>query len=92
LPYRIENTLFKNPFCNFFGTVQASNFGSHGNWTIFASSVVSLHESCTKNEQNRICRCQVFLKLNSHHSSVRRVLMLTSPSEKEVQSFHEVQG
>ncbi len=41
-------------------TVKASNFGPF----FFASSVASLDESCTKNEQNRFCRSKVFLQLS----------------------------
>ncbi len=45
-------------------TVRASNFGPHGNFGPFlASSVASLDESCTKNEQNQIFRSKVFLEL-----------------------------
>ncbi len=33
-----------------------------------------------------------FYNLYSLHFSVGRVLMIASPSEKEVQSFHEVQS
>jgi hypothetical protein len=45
-------------------TVKAPNFGPHGNFGLFlASSVASVDESCTKNEQNRICRSIVFLQL-----------------------------
>jgi hypothetical protein len=47
----------------------------------FASSVAALEESCTKNEQNRICRSNVFFcNFHSHHFSVRRVLMIASTS------------
>ncbi len=45
-------------------TVKASNFGPHENFGLFlASSVASLDESCTKNEQNQICRSEVYLQL-----------------------------
>jgi hypothetical protein len=45
-------------------TVKGSNFGPHGNFGFFlASSVASVDESCTKNEQNRICRSKVFPQL-----------------------------
>jgi hypothetical protein len=44
--------------------VKASNFGPHGNFGHFlASSVASVDESCTKNEQSWICRSKVFLQL-----------------------------
>ncbi len=47
------------------GTVKASNLGPQGNLGIFlASSVAFVDESCTKNEQNRICRSKGFLKLS----------------------------
>jgi hypothetical protein len=46
------------------GTIKASNFGPHRNVGLFlASSVSSVDESCTKNEQNRICRFKAFLQL-----------------------------
>jgi hypothetical protein len=75
-------------------TVKASNFGPHGNFggLFLASSVASVDESCTENEQNRICRSKVSLQLFALHFSVGRVSMIASPSEKEVQSFHEVQS
>jgi hypothetical protein len=59
----------------------------------FPSSVASLDESCIKNEQNHICRSKVvmFHKFHSLQISVRPVSMIASPSEEEVQSFHEVQ-
>ncbi len=45
-------------------TVKASNFGPQGNFGLFlTSSVAPLDESCTKNEQNRICRPEVLLQL-----------------------------
>jgi hypothetical protein len=45
-------------------TVKASNFGPHGNFGLFlASSVASMDELCTQNEQNRICRSKVFPQL-----------------------------
>jgi hypothetical protein len=45
-------------------TVNASNFGSRGNFGLFLpSSVISVNESCAKNEQNRICRSNGFLLL-----------------------------
>ncbi len=44
--------------------VISSNFGPYGNFMIFlASSVASVDESCTKNEQNQICRSRGFLQL-----------------------------
>jgi hypothetical protein len=45
-------------------TVKVSNFGPHGNFGVFlASSVASMDELCTQNEQNRICRSKVFPQL-----------------------------
>jgi hypothetical protein len=45
-------------------TVKASNLTPHGNFGLFVtSSVTSLDVSCTKNEQDRICRSKVFLQL-----------------------------
>jgi hypothetical protein len=45
-------------------TVKASTFGPHGNFgLLLASSVASVVESCTKNEQNQICKSNVFLQL-----------------------------
>jgi hypothetical protein len=46
-------------------TVEASNFGPHGNFgLLLARSVASLGESCTKNEQNRVWESYVFLQLS----------------------------
>jgi hypothetical protein len=59
----------------------------------FASSVASLDESCTKNEQNCICRSKVILYIFFPlHFSVGRVTMIASPSEKEVLNLNEVQS
>jgi hypothetical protein len=45
-------------------TVKAFNFGPHGNFGLFlTSSVASVDEPCTKSEENRICRSEVFLEL-----------------------------
>jgi hypothetical protein len=45
-------------------TLEASNFGPHRNFGLFLafSAVLSLDESCTKKEQNRISRSRVFVK------------------------------
>jgi hypothetical protein len=68
-------------------TVKASNFGPHGNVGLFlASSVASVEESCTKNEQNRIFTSKLFYNFYSLHYSVGRVSKIASPSEKYVQS------
>jgi hypothetical protein len=49
---------------NSWSTVKAPNFGPHGNFGLFlASSVASVDESCTKNEKNRTCRPNIFIKL-----------------------------
>ncbi len=46
-------------------TVNASKFEPYGNLGPFlASSVASLAESCTKIEQNRICKSKVLLQLS----------------------------
>jgi hypothetical protein len=69
-------------------TVKASNFGPHGNvGPFFASSVASLDELCTKNEQNPICKSEAFLQLSVSTFFVRSVLnpmllMTASPSRK----------
>jgi hypothetical protein len=75
-------------------TVKASNFGPHRNFGLFlASSIASLDESCNKNEHNRICRSELFsTTFVLFIFSVGRISMTASPSEKEVQSFHEVQS
>jgi hypothetical protein len=50
--------------CSYKYTVKTSNFGPHENFGPFCESIVaSLDESCTKSEQNRICRSKVFLQL-----------------------------
>jgi hypothetical protein len=61
-------------------TVKASNF-----WPFLARSVASLGEIliCTKNEQDRICKSAVFLRVLFIYHSVGRVLMIASPHEKE---------
>jgi hypothetical protein len=62
-------------------TVKASNFGP-----LFASSVASLVESCTKNEQNRFVNLKVFYNFYYLHLSVGWVSLIASDSEKEVQT------
>jgi hypothetical protein len=57
-----ENITVRTVFPHF--TAKASNFGPHGNFGLFlGSSVASMDESCTKNEQNRIGRSKVFVYL-----------------------------
>jgi hypothetical protein len=59
----------------------------------FASSVASSDESCAKNEQNEMgVDVNCFYNFYSLHFSVGRVSMTASPSEEELQSFHEVQS
>jgi hypothetical protein len=56
-------------------TMKASNFGPHGNFEPFlVRPVASLGELCAKNEQNRLCKSKVCLKLLFHYSCFRRTL------------------
>jgi hypothetical protein len=74
-------------------TVKVSNFGPHGNFGLFlASSVASVDVSCTKKNRTEFVDLKFFYNFYSLHFSVGRVSMIASPSEKEVQSFHEVQS
>ncbi len=66
LPYCTIGNKAKKPIETI--TVKASNFGPDGTFgpfflSLFASLVASFDESCTKYEQNRICRSEVFLQL-----------------------------
>ncbi len=58
----------------------------------FASPVYSLNETCTKIKRHEFVDGTFFYQFYSLHFSVGRVLMIASPSEIEVQSFHEVQS
>jgi hypothetical protein len=75
-------------------TVKASNFGPHGNFGLFlAGSVASVGESCTKKKnKTEFVDLKYFYNFYSLHFSVGRVSMIANSSEKEVQSFHEVQS
>jgi hypothetical protein len=74
-------------------TVQAPNFVPHGNFgLIFASSLASSYELFTKNEQNKFLDLKFFYNFYSLHFSVGCVPIIASASEKEVQTFHEVQS
>jgi hypothetical protein len=73
-------------------TVKASNFGSHRNIGPFlARSVASSAEFCAKNDQNRLSNRKFVYNFDSIHLSVRLVFRIASPSEKQLQSSHEVQ-
>jgi hypothetical protein len=76
-------------------TVKASNFGLHGNFGLFlASSVASVlwMNHVRKMNRTELVDLTFFYNFYSLHFSVKRVSVIASPSEKEVQSFHEVQG
>jgi hypothetical protein len=62
----VDKTFFPLPQCpcslGIAYTVKASNFGPHGNFLPFlARSVVSLGISCSKNDQNVVCKSNDFL-------------------------------
>jgi hypothetical protein len=72
-------------------SVKASNFRPHGHFgPFFCKFLVSLDESCTKNEQNRICGSKVFLRLLIFSFFCRTRFDYSNPFWKSVQSFHEV--
>jgi hypothetical protein len=74
-------------------TVKASNFRPHENFGLFlASSVASVDESCTRNEQNRTCRSKVFQQVLSSLFFCRTCFSDSKSFWKEVQSFHEVRS
>ncbi len=69
----------------FFFTVKASNFEPHGNFGAFlARPVASLGTLCTKNEQSRLCKSEVFYNFHFLHILVGRFLMMASPTEKSL--------
>ncbi len=75
-------------------TVKASNFGPDAIFGHFlASSVASLDEICTTNEQSCICKSSIFLTLPFSSFFCRTRFDDSKPFlEKRVQSLHEVQS
>jgi hypothetical protein len=77
--------MFFNPQSEL-NTVRACNFQSHGNFGPFlASSIVSVDELCTKNEQNRIYE-QFSVTFIFSFFFVGRALKLASFLEKTAKS------
>jgi hypothetical protein len=77
-------------------TVKAFNSGPRGNFGLFlASSVASVllwMNHVQKKNRTEFVDLKIFYNIYSFHFSVGRVSVIASPSEKEVQSFHEVQS
>ncbi len=75
----------------FDSTVKASNFEPHERFgPCLARYVVSL--SFTKNEQNGVSKCKVFLQLSFSSFASRTRLMIPSPIGEKKFSLHEVQS
>jgi hypothetical protein len=74
-------------------TVKAPNFGPHGNFgPFFASPVASLDDHVQNMNRNKFIDLKFFYNFYSLHFSVVCVSMIAGPSEKELQSFREVQS
>jgi hypothetical protein len=74
-------------------TVKAPNFGPHGKFGPFLQVPWLLWMTLARNmNRNKIVELMFFYDFYSLHFSVGCVSMIADSSEKEVQSFHEVQS